>query len=73
MSRWSALLFCVSAFGASVWGMPDSTAHLMISDSSGTRWAAVRVTLAESLQVTDLGEQHVQSSTWAGLLAYGDL
>lgn len=56
-----------------VWAAPDTNAHLLIQDSSGQRWAAARVFLAESVQTTDLGPTHIQSSTWARLQAYGEL
>jgi len=70
MPRFLALLGVALSFA---WASPDTTAHLLIQDSSQLRWAAVRVSLAESLQVNDFGTMHRQSSTWAGLLAYGEL
>ena len=56
-----------------LWAVPDTTSHFELIDSSRTRWAAVRLTLAESIQVTDLGASHMQSSTWARLVAFGEL
>lgn len=60
-------------FAATAFAQPDSNAHLVIRDSAGTRWAAARVFLAESLQTTDLGSLHWQSSTWARLEAFGQV